>query len=260
VSKVANDDSPHAPVALITGGRRGIGRAIAEKFVEGGWAVALNDLEDTGLSETVAEVGAGGPPVTYHPADIGTPEAAEYLVDEVIARHGRLDALVNNAAVIRFAPLVDTDPADFDDALRVNLLGAFSCTQAAARRWVSQGRRGSVVMVSSVSAFQARPGHAAYGASKAGVEMLTKVAALELGPLGIRVNAVAPGGPILTEFVEPIAKGPGFEARVNATVPLGRMGEPHEVANVVFFLAGEEASYVNGATVTVDGGVSIGRP
>jgi 3-oxoacyl-[acyl-carrier protein] reductase len=245
---------------LITGGRRGIGRAVAEKFVEEGWAVALNDLEDSGLEKTVAEVGAGGAVVTSHPRDIGTTGAAESLVDEVIARHGRLDALVNNAAVIRFAPLVDTDPADFDDALRVNLLGAFSCTKAAARHWISEGRQGSVVMVSSVSASQARPGHAAYGASKAGVEMLTKVAALELGPLRIRVNAVAPGGPILTEFVEPRAKRPGFEARINATVPLGRMGEPKEVANVVFFLAGEQASYVNGTTVTVDGGVSIGRP
>ena len=222
--------------------------------------MAINDIEGVELADTVAEIGDRGALVTSHPADIGAAGAAADLVDDVIARHGRLDVLVNNAAAIRFAPFVETDLADFAESLRVNLLGAFSCTQAAARHWIAEGRPGSVVMVSSVSAHQARPGHAAYGATKAGVEMLTKVAATELGPFGIRVNAVAPGGPILTEFVEPIAKRPGFEARVRATVPLGRVGEPLEVARVVFFLAGTEASYVNGATVTVDGGVSIGRP
>lgn len=253
-------DSTTAPAALITGGRRGIGRAIAERFVEEGWRVALNDLEDTGLNDTVAEMAAGGATVSSHPGDIAEQGAAERLVHAVIDRHGRLDVLVNNAAVIRFAPLVDTDPADFEEALQVNLLGAFSCTRAAARHWIAEGRQGSVIMVSSISAHQARPGHAAYGAAKAGLEMLVKVAAIELGPHGIRVNAVAPGGPILTEFVEPRAKRPGFEARVRATVPLGRMGEPGEVARVVFFLASEQASYVNGTTVTVDGGVSVGRP
>jgi NAD(P)-dependent dehydrogenase (short-subunit alcohol dehydrogenase family) len=253
-------DSATPPVALITGGRRGIGRAIAERFVEDGWVVALNDLQDSGLQETVAALGDGGALITSHPADIGEPGMAEMLVEDVITRHGRLDVLVNNAAVIRFTSFVDTDPGDFEEALRVNLLAAFACTRAAARHWIAEGRRGSVVMVSSVSAHQARPGHASYGAAKAGLEMMAKVAAIELGPFGIRVNSVAPGGPIYTEFLAPAAKRPGFEARVRATVPLGRMGEPAEVARVVFFLAGEQASYVNGATVTVDGGVSIGRP
>ncbi|HET9204102.1 MAG TPA: SDR family oxidoreductase [Acidimicrobiia bacterium] len=253
-------DSPTPPVALITGGRRGIGRAIAERFVKEGWVVALNDLQDSGLPETVAAIRDGGALITSHPADIGEPGVAEMLVEDVITRHGRLDVLVNNAAVIRFTPFVDTDPGDFEEALRVNLLAAFACTRAAARHWIAEGRGGSVVMVSSVSAHQARPGHASYGATKAGLETMAKVAAIELGPFGIRVNSVAPGGPIHTEFVAPAAKRPGFEARVRGTVPLGRMGEPAEVARVVCFLAGEQASYVNGATVTVDGGVSIGRP
>jgi 3-oxoacyl-[acyl-carrier protein] reductase len=258
-SPASAGNSPSIPVALITGGRRGIGKAIAGKFIEEGWAVALNDLEDTGLDQTVSEMGGDGTVITSHPADIGRPEMAESLIEEVLTRHGRLDVVVNNAAVIRFNPFVDIDPLDFEDALRVNLLGAFTCTRAAARHWIAEGGRGSVVMVSSISAHQARPGHAAYGASKAGMETMAKVAAMELGPFGIRVNSVSPGGPILTEFVETRAKRSGFEARVNATVPLGRTGEPEEVANVVFFLAGEGASYVNGATITVDGGVSIGR-
>jgi NAD(P)-dependent dehydrogenase (short-subunit alcohol dehydrogenase family) len=255
----SSDNSTSIPVALITGGRRGIGRAIARKFIDEGWAVALNDLEDSGLDQTVSELGGQGAAITSHPADIGQPENAESLIEDVLTKHGRLDVLVNNAAVIRFSPFVDIDPVDFEDALRVNLLGAFSCTRAAARHWIADGGHGSVVMVSSISAHQARPGHAAYGAAKAGMETMAKVAAMELGPFGIRVNSVSPGGPILTEFVETKANRPGFEARVNATVPLGRMGEPYEVAHVVFFVAGAEASYVNGATITVDGGVSIGR-
>jgi NAD(P)-dependent dehydrogenase (short-subunit alcohol dehydrogenase family) len=258
-SAASNGDTPSIPVALITGGRRGIGRAIARKFIDEGWAVALNDLEESGLDDTVSELAGGGAAITSHPADIGRPENAESLIEDVLTKHGRLDVLVNNAAVIRFSPFVDIDPFDFEDALRVNLLGAFCCTQAAARHWIADGLHGSVVMVSSISAHQARPGHAAYGAAKAGMETMARVAAMELGPFGIRVNSVSPGGPILTEFVETRNNRPGSEARVSATVPLGRMGEPEEVANVVFFLAGEDASYVNGATLTVDGGVSIGR-
>jgi NAD(P)-dependent dehydrogenase (short-subunit alcohol dehydrogenase family) len=258
VSREAVRDDDRS-VVLITGGRRGIGRAIAHRFIAERWTVALNDLEADGLTATAAELAATGAMVSTHPGDVGDPDAAQDLVGEVFSKHGRLDVLVNNAAVIRFSSFLEMEPGDFRDSVGTNLLGAFYCTRAAARHWVQAGAPGSVVMVSSVSAHQARPGHAAYGASKAGLEMMARVAAMELGPLGIRVNSVAAGGPILTEFVAPLAERPGFEDRVRANVPLGRVGRPEEVAEVVYFIATDTASYVNGATVVVDGGVSIGR-
>ena len=249
-----------ARVALVTGARRGIGRAVAERFLAEGWQVALNDIEASDLAHTAHELAGSAGQVTAHPGDVGNADAAESLVNEVVASHGRLDALVNNAATIRFAPFLDYTEADLEASLSTNTAGAFFCTQAAARHWIETAVPGAVVMVSSVSAHQARPGHAAYGASKAALEMIAKVAALELAEHGIRVNCVAPGGPILTEFVAPLAAHPGFEERVRSAVPMGRTGRPEEVADVVFYLVSEHASYVTGATIVVDGGVSIGRP
>jgi len=245
-----------ARVVLVTGARRGIGRAVAERFLAEDWHVALNDIEATELAHTVTELGG---PVTAHPGDVSDADAARALVRDVVSSHGRLDALVNNAATFRFAPFLDYTETDLDASLSTNAAGAFFCTQAAARLWIASAVPGAVVMVSSVSAHQARPGHAAYGASKAAMEVIAKVAALELAEHGIRVNCVAPGGPILTEFVAPLAARPGFEERVRASVPLGRTGRPQEAADVVFYLVSEQSSYVTGATIVVDGGVSIGR-
>jgi NAD(P)-dependent dehydrogenase (short-subunit alcohol dehydrogenase family) len=247
-------------VVLVTGGRRGIGRAVAERFLADDWAVALNDIDETGLEETVASLAWGGIAVSAHTADVGDRMQVEEMFGDVLDRHGRLDAVVVNAGVIRFAPFTDYPTQDFEDTMRVNLLGAFHCSQVAARYWIETGSSGALVIISSASARQARPGHGAYGSSKAGVEMLAKVAALELAPHRIRVNCVAPGGPIMTEFVAPLAESPDFEERIRSVVPLGRPGSPEEVAGVVFFLAGEQASYVTGAVVAVDGGVTLGRP
>lgn len=251
---------PGAAVALVTGGRRGIGRAVAERFLAEGWAVALNDIDEAGLVSTVGALASDGSKVSSHPADVGDRGQVEAMIAGVYETHGRLDALVANAGVIRFDPLVEYEPSDFEASLRVNLTGVFHCTQVVARRWIADQTPGSIVIISSVSAQQARSGHGAYGASKAGAEMLARVEAMELAPHGIRVNCVAPGGPIMTEFVAPRAESPGFEDRVRATVPLGRVGEPEEVASVVHFLTGDGASYMTGAVVVVDGGVSLGRP
>jgi NADP-dependent 3-hydroxy acid dehydrogenase YdfG len=173
--------SDPARVALVTGARRGIGRAVATKFLAEGWYVALNDIEATELVHTVAELAVPTGRVTAHSGDVGTAHAAGSLVQEVVASHGRLDALVNNAATIRFSPFLDFTEIDLTASLSTNAAGAFFCTQAAARHWIEVGVSGVVVMVSSVSAHQARPGHAAYGASKAAMEMIAEVAALELG-------------------------------------------------------------------------------
>ncbi len=246
-------------VVLVTGGRRGIGRAIAERFLGEGWRVALNDVAEEELAGCVAELSDAQGRVTAHPADVSQPTDAASMVDDVIATHGRLDVLVNNAATIRFAPVLEYEDTDLSASFATNASGAFYCTRAAARHWVSHGLHGSVVMVSSVSAHQARPGHIGYGASKAAMEMIARVAALELGAHKIRVNCIAPGGPVLTEFVETFAARPGFEQRVRSDVPLGRPGRPDEIADAVFYVASDRASYVSGATFVVDGGVSIGR-
>lgn len=247
-------------VVLITGGRRGIGLASAQRFANGGWDVALNDIDPGGLAEATHALGATTASVTTHPGDVGDRDVVEAILDEVFAQHGRIDAVVNNAGTIRFARFLDYDSSDFDATFHTNVAGPFHVTQSVARRWVASGSPGCVVMISSASATQARPGHSAYGSSKAALEHLARSVAMELGPYGIRVNCVSPGGPILTEFVEPLTEQEGFLERVATAVPLGRMGEPEEVASVVFFLSGAEASYVNGAVVNVDGGVTLGRP
>jgi len=257
---VAGAGRSGAGVVLVTGARRGIGRAVAVRFLSEGWKVAINDVAAADLVETVGSLTSTDGMVSSHPADVGDREQVERLVAEVYETHGRLDVLVANAGVIRFGPFLEYPASDFEETMRVNLTGVFHCTQAVARRWIEDGSPGSIVIVSSVSAHQARPGHSAYGASKAGAEILAKVEAMELGPHGIRVNCVAPGGPIITEFVAPQAATPGFDERVRSTVPLGRVGTPEEVAGVVWFLSGEDSSYMTGAVVVVDGGVSLGRP
>jgi len=251
--------SPGTKVALVTGARRGIGRAVAERFLAEGWQVAINDADGEGLGATFEELVGTGPLVSAHQADVALRSEVERMFDEVLEEHGRLDALVNNAGAIRFGALLDYDPREFELTVGTNLLGTFHCSQTAARYWIDRQAPGNIVNISSVSATQARPGHAAYGASKAGVELLTKVAAMELAPHGIRVNCVAPGGPIMTEFVQPLAARDGFEERIRETVPLGRVGEPREVAGVVHFLTTDDSSYMTAVVIVVDGGVSLGR-
>lgn len=235
---------------MVTGARRGIGRAVAERFLAAGWRAALNDIHRAELVATVSALGAGA---SAHPCDVSDAAAVSRMVDDVIDRHGRVDALVNNAGIIRFAPLLSQSTDDFAQLLAVNLVGAMSCTQAVARHWIDAGASGAVVMISSVSGTRSRRGHGAYGASKAGLDRLAAVAALELGEFGIRVNSVVPGGPIRTEFVEE-ALGEAVDGRASGRVPLGRLGDASEVAEVVFFLASYASSYVNGACVAVDGG------
>jgi NAD(P)-dependent dehydrogenase (short-subunit alcohol dehydrogenase family) len=244
-------------VVLVTGSRRGIGRAVASRFLREGWVVALNDIEEPELEQTRDTLSLEGT-VSAHLADIGDRTQVETMIEEVNATHGRLDVLVNNAATIRFAPFPDYQSEDFEATIRTNLLGAFYCTQAVTNRWIADKSAGNVVMISSVSAHQARPGHAAYGASKAGLELMAKVTAMELAPHGIRVNCVAPGGPVMTEMVK--SQSVGRAEPMRERVPLGRLGEPDEVAGVVFFLTTAEASFMTGAVLTVDGGVSLGRP
>jgi len=239
-------------VILVTGGGRGIGRAISLAFAEPGSAVVVNYRNDGASAEgTVAEIrGKGGDGFSFR-ADVADFGSVQAMVGEAIGRYGRIDVLVNNAGVNRdgFLALMSAD--DWDAVIDANLKGVFHCCKAVARHMMAE-RRGAIVNVSSLSGITGLPGQANYAAAKGGVNALTRSLAQELARFGIRVNAVAPGL-IDSDMVSAVPKEQ--RDRLLANVPLGRLGNPEEVAAVVRFLASGEASYITGEIIKVTGGI-----
>jgi len=222
-------------VCLVTGAAQGIGAATCAKFAAEGAIVIGADLRADGISAEHER----------HALDVTNREHVDAVVAAVLARHGRLDVLVNNAGITKDARLVKMTLAQFDTVLDVNLRGVFHCAQAVAEGMVSRGS-GVILNASSVVGIYGNFGQTNYAASKFGVIGFTKTWSRELGPKGVRVNAVAPG------FVEtPIL------ATMPEKVPLARLGKPEEIANVYAFLASDEASYINGAVIEVSGGMSV---
>ncbi len=250
-------------VALVTGAARGIGLATARLFLARGWSVALLDIDRATLAAThralEAEVGAAR--VLALPADVALEREVGDAVARIEARFGRLDALVNNAGIAIFKPIGQTSAAEWQRVLDVNLTGPFLCTQACTPLLLRAGGRGSVVNIASISGFRASTLRAAYGTSKAGLIQLTKQQAAELGAVGIRVNAIAPG-PVDTAMAKAV-HSTAIRADYHAAIPLGRYGSEDEIAQAVVFLCSEAASYINGQTLAVDGGfesTGIGLP
>ena len=241
-------------VAIVTGGARGIGHAIAKRYVAEGARVVIADV-DAAAGEPAAR--ALGEACRFKAADVGDAQQAQRLVAFACETFGALDILVNNAGIVHAADFLDLKEADFDRVLRVNLKGAFLVGQAAARQMVEQvkgGRPpGAIINMSSVNAVLAIPNQAPYCVSKGGVAQLTKVMALSLAPYGIRVNAIGPGS-IMTDILKSVATDREAKRRLLARTPLGRIGEPDEIASIAVFLASDEASYVTGQTVYADGG------
>ena len=241
-------------VAIVTGGARGIGLAIAKRYVAEGAKVVIADV-DVAAGEAAAR--ALGAACRFKAADVGDGQQAQSLVAFAFEAFGALDILVNNAGIVHTADFLDLEEADFDRVLRVNLKGAFLTGQAAARRMVEQvkaGRApGTIVNMSSINAVVASPNLAAYCVSKGGIAQLTKVMALSLAPHGIRVNAIGPGS-IMTDILKSVATDREAKRRLLARTPLGRIGEPDEIAAIALFLASEDARYVTGQTVYADGG------
>lgn len=238
-------------VAIVTGSGRGIGRAIARRFAAEGARIVVADVNREKASAVAADLTAAGTSALAVHVDITNPSQVESLVGETLAHFKGLDILVNNAGVGLNQPFLTTTLEDWDRQLRVNLTGTFLCAQAAARVMVRQGA-GRIVNIASISGQRGGQGRAAYGASKAGVILLTRVMAVELAGHGINVNAIAPG-PVVTDM----SNGTHTEATRRSyhdRIPLQRYGTEPEIAAAAVFLASEEASFVTGHVLNVDGG------
>ena len=250
-----NGESIEGRVAVVTGAGAGIGRACALRLAGAGARVIVSDIDQRGAADTVQQIRAAGGDAHLVVADVGEREQVFDLIEQAEHWYGDLDILVNNAACVLYAPLIDMREEDWQRMLRVTLGSVFHGTQAALRRMVPRGR-GAIVNIASGAALSGEPGLGAYSAAKAGVINLTKTAAVENARHGVRVNAVLPGAVATAGLMAGVANSPYPEAAWTAQIPAGRFGEPDEIAGTVLFLASPLASYVNGATVVVDGAVS----
>jgi 3-oxoacyl-[acyl-carrier protein] reductase len=247
-------------VTLITGGAAGIGKATALKFAAEGAKVVICDVNEEVGQATAALL---GPDVAFYKVNVADRVAVQVWTEDVAAKYGRIDVLVNNAGIVRDNQLVrfkdgqlvkQMPEAEFDLVIAINLKGVFNCTQAVAPVMIRQGG-GVILNASSVVGLDGNFGQTNYVATKAGVIGMTKVWARELGKFGVRVNAVAPGftaTEILSAMPEKVIEG------MVARTPLGRMGQPADIANAYLFLASDEASFITGAVLRVDGGLVVG--
>lgn len=239
-------------VALVTGGAQGIGLACAKQFLAEGARVAIVDLNAEQGARALAELGAEH--TLFIAGDVADCSLAAEVVRQTLARFGRIDILLNNAGITHAAEFLELDVADFDRVLAINLRSYFVFGQAVARHMVAAGIRGTIINMSSVNAILAIPNQVPYVISKGGVNQLTKVMSVSLAPHGIRVNAIGPGT-IATELARKAVMGsPAAERTIMSRTPLGRLGEPAEVASVAVFLASDDASYLSGQTIYPDGG------
>ena len=248
---------PVAPVALVTGGVRGIGAATCDAFAAGGFRVVVGDLDGEAARAKAAQLEAAGGEALGVAADVTSTASTDAMIAAAMARFGRLDALVNNAGIIDPGPSVAITDAGWDRMLAVHLDGTFRCSRAAHPAMVASGG-GAIVNIASIAAHVGLRNRLSYSASKAAVEGIARVLAVEWASDGIRVNAVAPGYTRTELYQRALDAGLVATDRLMARIPLGRPAEPSELASVIVFLSGPGSSYITGQTIIVDGGLVVG--
>ena len=250
-------------VAIVTGGNSGIGKEVAARFVAEGGSVVINGRDAAKTEAAARDIDSTGKRVAVYAGDIALPTTSQALTATALARFSRLDVLFNNAGIFAPKPFLEIDEVDYDRFLDVILKGSFFAAQAAAKAIKASGRGGAIIQTGSLWALQAigATPSSAYSAAKAGVHALVKNLAIELAPDHIRVNAIAPGvieTPVYETFIPPEQVG-AVLASFNAFHPLGRNGQPADAAEALLFLASDQAQWITGAVLPVDGGVSAGR-
>jgi NAD(P)-dependent dehydrogenase (short-subunit alcohol dehydrogenase family) len=247
-------DRLRGKVAIVTGAGSGIGRACALRFAAEGARVVVNDVRSDAADRVAKEITDAGGDAVARPADVSDPEQVDALLRDALDAFERLDVLVNNAAAPLPGSVAETSNADWRTVQAVTLDGTFFGMRGALRAMAARGG-GSIINVSSGAALGGEPGLAAYGAAKAAVVNLTKTAAVEAGPSGVRVNAILPG-PIATPPLLAAVEASGGREAWERQIPARRLGLPEEIAAVALFLASDESSYVNGAAIVADGGIA----
>lgn len=245
-------------VTIITGGARGIGFACARRFCEDGAKVIIADVDEDRGAEAEKALNDNGGDASFVACDVSERLDIRNLVTTTVEAHGQIDVLINNAGIVVGGDFLDLKEEDFDRVLRINLKGAFLVGQAVARQMVAQMEEegaapGSIINMSSINAVFGIANQVPYSVSKGGLNQLTKVMALSLAAHGIRVNAIGPGS-IMTEMLASVNSDEEARKRVLSRTPLGRVGQPDEIASVAAFLASDDASYVTGQTLYADGG------
>ena len=238
-------------VAIITGGARGIGKSIADKFAENGATLVIVDVNEEVAQQTAEEYKGKGLKAMALKVDVSSPEDVDNMVKKVVAEFGRVDVLVNNAGVTRDNLMLRMSESDWDLVLNINLKGVFLCTKAVIRP-MSKARSGKIINIASIVGQMGNPGQANYSASKGGVIALTKTTAKEYAKKGIRCNTVAPGY-INTEMTKVLSDA-AKEAMLS-TIPMQEMGEPEDIANAALFLASDLSGYITGQVLGVNGGM-----
>ena len=257
--RILREDALAGKVALVTGSARGIGHAIALELAHAGSEVALNDMLDNEDSKAALQaVAETGRRVSFHQADVSDRLAVEAMIQSVVEQHGKLDILVNNAGVQVWEPFLEVTDAILQRIMDVDLKGVFLCGQVAARQMVRQKHGGRIINISSVHAVYSIKTAAVYDAAKAGVARLSATMALELAEHNITVNAIGPGW-MNTPLVAPLLSTSEQRAEINATIPIGRIGQPYEVGQLTAYLCSEAGAYITGALILIDGGYILGR-
>lgn len=247
-------------IALVTGAGTGIGASIAQRFAVDGATVCVTGRNQEQIDTVANEIASAGGDAFARMLDVRSSEQYEAVMDELMERYGRIDIVVANAAragtAAYIGPLVDVSDEEWNDIIAINLTGVFFAARAAAKRMIPQGS-GSIITIGSVNSFRPERDVPAYAASKGGVLLLTRSLARDLAPYGIRVNGIAPGATATENILEAIRRRGLTDEQIAGRIPLGRQAGPEEIASVASFLASDDASYVTGEMIVVDGGMLL---